>query len=113
MNFDEYQKKAAKYDFFKATTDVKSPGFVAKILGLAGESGEVAEKFKKLIRDKDGIASTNDKDAIKKELGDVLWYLSTISRYLDIPLSDVATTNLEKLESRRTRNKLHGSGDER
>lgn len=113
MNFNEYQKTIKKYDFFEATDNVFAPGFIAKILGLTGEAGEVAEKFKKIIRDKDGVISKEDKDAIKRELGDVLWYTATISRYLDIPLSEVANTNLEKLESRQKRNKLHGQGDDR
>ena len=113
MDFNEYQKTIKKYDFFEATDDVLAPGFVAKVLGLAGEAGEVAEKFKKIIRDKNGVISKDDKDTIKKELGDVLWYTATISRYLDIPLSEVADANLEKLESRRQRDKLHGEGDNR
>ena len=70
-------------------------------------------RAKKIIRDKDGVASDEDKDAIKKELGDVLWYIANISAYLDISLSDLAQTNLDKLESRYQRNLIHGEGDER
>ena len=44
MNFDEYQKKAAKYDLAKATTDLKNVGFIEKVLGLVGEAGETADK---------------------------------------------------------------------
>lgn len=113
MDIDKYQKTIQKYDLFEATDDALAPAFIAKVLGLTGEAGEVAEKFKKIIRDKNGVISKEDKDAIKKELGDVLWYTATISRYLDIPLSEVANTNLEKLESRQKRSKLHGEGDER
>ncbi len=118
MEFDEYQEKAAKYDLFVCADDVVSddltdPAFVEKVLGLAGEAGETADKVKKIIRDKKGIASNEDVDAIKKELGDVLWYISNMSVFLDISLSDIAKTNLDKLESRWQRNKLHGEGDER
>ena len=113
MNFDEYQTLAAKCDLFDATSDIKSPGFLEKILGLTGEAGETADKFKKIIRDKDGQMSEEDKDAIIKELGDVLWYTASIARYLDIPFSEVAKKNIEKLESRMKRNTLHGSGDNR
>jgi len=50
---------------------------------------------------------------LKKELGDVLWYLSAIASDLDISLEDVARTNLKKLESRLIRNKIRGTGDNR
>ncbi len=113
MEFDEYQKKAKKYDFFEATTDLKDVGFIEKVLGLVGEAGETADKIKKIIRDKGGVASDEDRDLIIKELGDTLWYIAAISRYLDVPLSKVANTNIEKLESRYQRNKLHGEGDNR
>ena len=113
MGFDEYQKAIKKFDFYEDTDDVLAPGFMAKILGLSGEAGEVSEKFKKIIRDKNGVISEEDKNSLKKELGDVLWYISTISRYLGIPMSEVVEANLEKLESRKQRDKLHGEGDDR
>ena len=113
MDFDEYQKKAKKYDFFEATDDLKSVGFTEKVLGLVGEAGETADKIKKILRDKDGMVSPEDKELIKKELGDTLWYVAAISRYLGTPLSEVAMGNIDKLESRYQRNKLHGEGDGR
>jgi len=113
MDFDKYQKKAKKYDFFEPEGDLRAAGFVEKILGLTGEAGETADKIKKIIRDKEGVASDVDREAIKKELGDTLWYLAAVARYLEIPLSEVAAGNIEKLESRYQRNKLHGEGDER
>ncbi|MBQ6313621.1 nucleoside triphosphate pyrophosphohydrolase family protein [Candidatus Saccharibacteria bacterium] len=113
MGFDEYQKKAKKYDFFEPNKDLKDVGFIEKVLGLVGEAGETADKIKKILRDKDGIISDEDKDLVVKELGDTLWYIAAISRYLDIPLSEVADRNINKLESRYQRNKLHGEGDKR
>ncbi|MBR3253618.1 nucleoside triphosphate pyrophosphohydrolase family protein [Candidatus Saccharibacteria bacterium] len=113
MNFDDYQKKTTKYDLAKATTDLKAVGFIEKVLGLVGEAGETADKIKKILRDKDGIISDEDKDLVVKELGDTLWYIAAISRYLDVPLSEVADGNINKLESRYQRNKLHGEGDKR
>ncbi len=83
------------------------------ILGLNGEAGEVAEKFKKILRDKGGVVSPEDRDAIKKELGDVLWYLSAISGELGLGLEDVAEGNISKLFDRAARNVLHGDGDDR
>lgn len=113
MDFDEYQEKAAKYDLFEVTDSLKEVAFIEKVLGLAGEAGEAADKIKKILRDKDGVASPEDTEAVAKELGDVLWYLANISRYLRIPLSEVASGNIDKLESRYQRNKIHGAGDER
>lgn len=113
MNFDEYQKTAGEYDLARATTNLKDTGFIEKILGLVGEAGETAEKIKKILRDKDGKASKQDRVLITKELGDILWYVASIARYLNIPLSEVAELNIKKIESRRQRNKLHGEGDER
>ncbi len=113
MGFDEYQEKAKKYDSFEKTEDLKAVGFIEKVLGITGEAGETADKIKKILRDKDGSISDEDRLAISKELGDVLWYLAGVARYLDIPFSEEAKGNLEKLESRWQRNKIHGEGDER
>lgn len=113
MEFDEYQELAKEYDFFEPNEDLRDAGFIEKILGLTGEAGEVADKIKKIIRDKDGVVADEDKESIEKELGDVLWYLASLARYLEIPLSQVAMHNIEKLEDRMHRNVLHGEGDER
>lgn len=113
MNFDEYQRKAAKYDLSKATTDLKATGFIEKVLGLVGEAGETADKIKKILRDKDGVVSEEDEELIVKELGDTLWYIAGIARYLEVPFSKVASENIEKLESRYQRNRIHGEGDKR
>lgn len=112
MKFDEYQEKIVKYDTF-SKCDLKEVGFVEKVLGLTGEAGETADKIKKILRDKDGVLSDEDREAICKELGDTLWYLASIARYLDLPLSEVAEKNVAKLEDRYVRNKIHGAGDER
>ena len=82
-------------------------------LGLAGESGEVAEKVKKVIRDKNGVVDKKTREEIKKELGDVLWYVSQLATELDLSLDEVAQQNLKKLNSRMKRGKLQGSGDNR
>ncbi len=109
MDFEEYQKeskKTAKYP--NAGNDIIYP-----TLGLASESGEVAGKIKKVIRDKGGIIDDVTKDDIKKELGDVLWYVSQIASELKLDLNDIAKANLEKLFSRLERNKIQGEGDNR
>ena len=112
MEMNKYQEQIKKYDTFNKCS-VKEVGFIEKILGLTGEAGETADKIKKILRDKNGKVSDEDREAVSKELGDVLWYLASIARYLDLPLSKIAKQNITKLEDRYQRNKIHGSGDER
>lgn len=109
MNLNDYQTKALGTAVYK-TWDQQ---LVCTTLGLTGEAGEVAEKVKKLIRDQDSQVTEAFKDGVKKELGDVLWYLSTLSHTLGFTLEDVALANLEKLASRKDRGVLQGSGDHR
>lgn len=78
-----------------------------------GESGEIAEKAKKIIRDHDSDLSKVDVEDLKKELGDVLWYVAVLADYFDIPLSEVGEKNIAKLASRQRRSVLGGSGDNR
>ena len=115
MTFDEYQKKAITTELMERPAHVSAndPAFVAKILGLVGEAGEVAEKFKKIVRDKEGVIEEADIELVKKELGDVLWYVSAVSDYIGLNLDDVAESNLAKLFDRRARGKARGSGDNR
>ena len=113
MKFDKYQEAIKIYDLCDPATEVVPVGLMEKVLGLTGEAGETADKFKKIIRDKGGKISEEDKMEIVAELGDVLWYTATIARYLGVPFSEVAKRNLQKAESRRKRGKLHGSGDHR
>jgi len=112
MDFNEYQKKA------NSTLIVNDNEswllvFSRLVLGLCGESGEVAEKVKKIIRDKEGKLTPQDIVDIKKELGDILWYISAVAYVCDIPLEEIAKNNINKLFSRKKRGKLKGSGDSR
>ena len=109
MDFKNYQEKA------RLTAQYPNLGsnYIYPTLGLVGESGEVAEKVKKVIRDKKGIFDKDSKDAIKKEIGDVLWYISNLCTELDFSLDDVALINLSKLKIRASEGKISGSGDDR
>ena len=109
MDFKTYQKKA------RLTAQYPNLGSnnIYPTLGLVGEAGEVAEKVKKVIRDKKGIFDQESKKAIKKELGDVLWYLSNLCDEFDFKFEEVALQNLEKLKLRAAKGKISGSGDDR
>ena len=109
MDFNTYQKQA------RLTAQYPNLGSnnIYPTLGLVGEAGEVAEKVKKVIRDKKGIFDEESKKAIKKELGDVLWYISNLCNEFDFELEEVALQNLEKLRLRAAKDKISGSGDDR
>jgi len=108
MTFEGYQIKAVATAIYGEGNVVIYP-----TLGLCGEAGEVAEKVKKVLRDKGGVFSDETKTELAKELGDVLWYIANIANDLGINLEDVAAGNIAKLESRRQRNLIHGEGDNR
>ncbi len=109
MEFNEYQKKAWETAIYPK----KGNNLIYPMLGLGGESGEVLEKMKKIIRDEDSKISNEKREEIEKELGDVFWYLAAISTELGLKLEDVIQTNIKKLASRKERNLIHGSGDNR
>ena len=109
MNFTDYQKKSRETAFYPDAGN----NFIYPTIGLAGETGEVAEKVKKIIRDGGGVLSDEKREDLKKELGDVLWYVAQLATEFRLDLQDVAETNIEKLQSRKERGVLKGSGDER
>ena len=115
MNFSTYQQQALITDNFDpdASLEIMSPSFMEKLLGLIGESGEIAEKIKKIIRDQDGLMTDEQRQDMVKELGDVLWYVNALAIRFGSSLEEVAQKNNEKLASRNARGKIHGSGDNR
>ncbi len=110
MTLDEYQQQALT-TASRTGDDFKD--MLHWVLGLNGEAGEVAEKLKKIIRDKQGVVSDEDKQQLAKEAGDVLWYLASFAHEIGYSLDDIASQNLEKLQSRKARGVLGGSGDNR
>ena len=107
------------YQADTAITSIYKVPVIYPALGLASEAGEVLGKIKKLIRDDDvRFDGTNklteaQREKIAYELGDVLWYVAALSRDINYSLNDVAIMNLWKLEERKARNSLNGSGDNR
>ena len=109
MTFDEYQKLALR----TARPKTEFNELFHLVLGLVGEAGEISEKFKKLVRDNNTDLDKLDLDDMAKELGDVLWYVSTLADFLDLNLDDIAVKNIAKLADRQKRDTLKGSGDNR
>jgi NTP pyrophosphatase (non-canonical NTP hydrolase) len=108
MTLNDFQNEANKTAIYPDEQLIIYP-----TLGLTGEAGEVADKVKKILRDKESIFALNDLQQIAFELGDVLWYVSTLARDLGYTLEEVAQMNIDKLKSRQDRNMLGGSGDNR
>lgn len=109
MDFNEYQqlaKKTAKYPEI-------GKGLVYPMIGLSGEAGEVANKVKKIFRDDGGLIKEERKEEIKKELGDLLWYIAQLATELDMALDSIASFNIEKLSKRFENNTIKGDGDNR
>ena len=80
---------------------------------MAGETGEVVEKVKKIIRDKDSIVGDEEREELKKEIGDVLWYVAALCSELGLDMQDVAEYNLNKTRDRVLRGMIKGEGDNR
>lgn len=107
--FDIYQQESRKT---WGLVHMDHP-LVYPTMGLVNEAGEVAGKVKKIFRDGGGEVTERDRQALKKELGDVLWYLAQICTELDLSLAEVAEANLEKLFDRLERGAIRGDGDHR
>ena len=108
MDFKEYDQKSSEVLLYP--TDV-APLYLA--LGVNGEAGELGEKVKKVYRDKDRVFNEQAVLDIKKEVGDVLWYLNRISVELGFTLEEAAILNISKLQDRINRDVVHGVGDKR
>lgn len=96
MEFNEYQNLARKTDQRKNQTDELNR--LIPLLGMIGEMGSVASELKKRLRD--GQSYTTFTEKFKKELGDVLWYISTLASDMNITLDDVAQYNLSFVKDR-------------
>ena len=110
MTFDEYQKKAL-------TTAHNHPDSLMNktiwAMGVAGEAGEVVEKWKKIVAYKSGKVSPEDLAEFKKELGDVVWYIAVLAHSLGLSFDEIMKLNVEKLASRQERGVIKGKGDNR
>lgn len=108
MTLNEFQKAALETAVYPKEYKVIYPA-----LGITGEAGECSDKVKKVIRDNNGEFTDDRKREIAKEIGDVLWYCATLAHDIGYSLEEIGEMNVEKLRSRKERNKLNGSGDNR
>lgn len=108
LTFDQYQRATRATAVYRGAGSGSDVALMYAALGFAGEAGEIANKIKKYYRD--GVLDAN---AVRKECGDALWYLARIIDELTGWLGAVAEQNLDKLEDRKDRGVLQGSGDDR
>ena len=111
MNLDEYQLACGETANYPGSGELL--GLLYTSLGLAGESGELCDKVKKVIRDSNMKLTDERREALVYELGDVLWYVARTAHELGITLSEVARLNIDKLSSMKERGKISGEGDNR
>ena len=110
MTFDEYQKQAL-------TTALVHPDPLMNqtiyAMGIVGESGEVIEKWKKLVAYREGKITPEDIEDFGKELADIVWYIAVLADSLGLSFDDIMQRNVEKLKSRQARGVIKGEGDNR
>jgi NTP pyrophosphatase (non-canonical NTP hydrolase) len=113
MLMRQYQEVINEASFYPEANTGSFGAILYGTLALNGEAGEIAEKVKKIWRDKGEAFTTEDAFDILLELGDCLFYITRIATELGFTLEDVLMENKVKIESRRERGTLQGSGDHR
>lgn len=108
MQLNEYQLLTDEFAIYPQSNTGSNLELSYLALGLGGEAGEVLEKTKKRIRD-----GKFNPEEVAKEVGDVLWYLARYANAIGYTFQEIAEMNIDKLTSRKERNVLSGSGDNR
>lgn len=111
MTFDEYQKKAIT-TIHKAYDDPIMQNSVW-VMGIAGEAGELVEKWKKAVAYREGKFSEDEFNDFKKEFADVIWYIAVLADSLGLSLDEIMQQNVAKLADRQKRGVIRGAGDNR
>jgi NTP pyrophosphatase (non-canonical NTP hydrolase) len=111
MTFDEYQKKAVTF----ALNNYDDPLMQNSVwvMGIAGEAGEVVEKWKKAVAYRGGAFSEDEFADFKKEFADVIWYIAVLADSLGLSLDELMQQNIDKLTDRKKRDVIKGTGDNR
>jgi NTP pyrophosphatase (non-canonical NTP hydrolase) len=110
MTFDEYQKKAL-------TTAIRNPDPLMDktifAMGIAGEGGEVVEKWKKIVAYHEGKYTEDNLRELSKEIADVVWYCAVFADSLGLSFEEIMQANVAKLADRKKRGVIKGAGDNR
>lgn len=113
MTFDEYQKQALTTAYTNPKHKDTLMDQTVWAMGIVGEAGEVIEKWKKMVAYNEGKITDEFLQDIKKELGDIVWYIAVLANSLDISFEEIMEVNLNKLKDRKERNVIKGKGDNR
>lgn len=111
MTFEEYQK-AAVTTALKSYDDPIMQNSIW-VMGIAGEAGEIVEKWKKAVAYREGKFTDDEFADFKKEFADVIWYIAVLAESLGVSLEEIMEHNIKKLADRQKRNVIKGSGDNR
>lgn len=103
MYINDYQHEAMSFR-------LESADEAYALFGLVGELGELYGFIAKVVRDG---PKENQQEYVKKELGDILWFLAAIAYDHGLQMDEIAIQNLQKLRSRKERGVIQGSGDDR
>ena len=107
--FEDYKLAIDPLVVYPRKTQLEALQYVT--LGLNGEAGEVAEQIKKAMRNDAGELSPERIESLKKELGDVLWYMTRLADELGTNLAEIAQINVEKLYARKEKDNLKHEKD--
>jgi NTP pyrophosphatase (non-canonical NTP hydrolase) len=105
MTLNDYQDQAQAFNIVEDSARSEHA-----FAGLVEEVGELASHRKRKAR---GDARPDSINFIKKELGDILWYVADLCAVYGFSLEEVASANLYKLKKRKENDTIKGRGDER
>ena len=111
MTFDEYQKQAVTTAHISYDDPIMQNSIW--VMGIAGEAGEVVEKWKKAVAYREGKFDEQQFEDFKKEFADVIWYIAILADSLGLSLDEMMQANVEKLKDRQKRGVIKGAGDNR
>jgi len=95
-----YQEAAAEFATYVHAETGSDEALSFLTMSLASEVGEVAAEVRMLLAVTDSIARSRIEKKIRRELGDVLWCVSSLLSEMDSSLSNTALRTLESLEVR-------------
>lgn len=108
----DYELKVAQTAIYPEAGTGSERALSYVVLGLVGEAGEIANKFKKIIRGDKPLDNATRMD-LADELGDVMWYVARLACEVGVSLDYLQEANAAKLADRQSRGVIKGSGDKR